>query len=136
MTSNAVGKFYNEAFEYLKGLKSFPKATVNAINQAFNKMWQDKAVTRFQQFKKSKDHRIMKELCSKEGNNSQMHSYLIKNEAEKFRMEIINKYKKYISDEKLELLENKLAILEDELNLRMQYLLAANEEITKEGKSR
>ena len=56
--------------------------------------------------------------------------------AEKFRMEIINKYKKYISDEKLELLENKLAILEDELNLRMQYLLAANEEIAKEGKSR
>ena len=57
-------------------------------------------------------------------------------EAEKFRMEIINKYKKYISDEKLELLENKLAILEDELNLRMQYLLAANEELQREGKSR
>lgn len=61
---------------------------------------------------------------------------LAHNEAEKFRMEIINKYKKYISEEKLELLENKLAILEDELNLRMQYLLAANEELQKEGKSR
>jgi hypothetical protein len=51
-------------------------------------------------------------------------------------MEIINKYKKYISEEKLELLENKLAILEDELNLRTQYLMAANEEMAKEGKSR
>ena len=47
---------------------------------------------------------------------------LAKNEAEKFRMEIINKYKKYLSEEKLELYENKLAILEDELNLRLEYL--------------
>lgn len=61
---------------------------------------------------------------------------LAHNEAEKFRMEIINKYKKYISEEKVELLENKLAILEDELNLRMQYLLAANEEMRMKGKSR
>ena len=48
---------------------------------------------------------------------------LAKNEAEKFRMEIINKYRRYISLEKLELLENKLAILEDELNLRLEYLI-------------
>ncbi len=47
---------------------------------------------------------------------------LAKNEAEKFRMEIINKYKKYLSEEKLELYENKLAILEDELNLRLNYI--------------
>ena len=47
---------------------------------------------------------------------------LAKNEAEKFRMEIINKYKKYLSEERLELYENKLSILEDELNLRLEYL--------------
>jgi len=58
------------------------------------------------------------------------------NEAEKFRTEIINKYRKYISQEKLELLENKIAILEDELNLRMEYLLQANQNMEKEGKSR
>lgn len=61
---------------------------------------------------------------------------LAKDEAEKFRMEIINKYRKYLSEEKVELLENKLAILEDELNLRMEYLLAANQELSMEGKSR
>ena len=47
---------------------------------------------------------------------------LAKNEAEKFRMEIINKYRKYLSDERIELYENKLSILEDELNLRLEYL--------------
>lgn len=62
---------------------------------------------------------------------------LAKNEAEKFRMEIINKYKKYISEEKLELLENKLQILEDELDLRLEYLLDMQEQYNKEeGKSR
>ena len=61
---------------------------------------------------------------------------LAHNEAEKFRMEIINKYRKYISEEKAELLESKLAILEDELNLRMQYLMENNEELSMEGKSR
>ena len=63
------------------------------------------------------------------------------NEAEKFRMELVNKYKQYLSDEKYELLLKKIAILEDELYLRMQYILNMNaymeqmEEKT-EGKSR
>ena len=50
-------------------------------------------------------------------------------------MEIINKYKAYIKQEKLELLEKKLAILEDELNLRIKYLSYDNE-YSREGKSR
>ena len=62
------------------------------------------------------------------------------NEAEKFRMELINKYKKYVNEEKLELLLKKIAILEDELYLRMQYIMNREyymeEEIQKEGKSR
>lgn len=45
------------------------------------------------------------------------------NEAEKFRMELINKYKKYLSEEKQNLMEKKLDILEDEIKLRMQYFL-------------
>ena len=45
------------------------------------------------------------------------------NEAEKFRTELCNKYKQYINDEKYELLLKKIAILEDELYLRMQFVL-------------
>jgi len=44
-------------------------------------------------------------------------------EAEKFRMELINKYKQYMNEEKLKLLLKKIAILEDELYLRMQYIM-------------
>ena len=64
------------------------------------------------------------------------------NEAEKFRMELINKYKKYVNEEKMELLLKKIAILEDELYLRMQYVInkayymEMEEEMSKEGKSR
>lgn len=42
-------------------------------------------------------------------------------EAEKFRMELINKYKKYLTEEKLSLMEKKIDILEDEIKLRLQY---------------
>jgi len=61
-------------------------------------------------------------------------------EAEKFRNELCNKYKQYIKKEKYELLLKKIAILEDELYLRMQYIINRDyfeeyEEI-KEGKSR
>lgn len=59
------------------------------------------------------------------------------NEAEKFRNELCNKYRKYIAYEKFELLEKKIAILEDELRLRLKYLFLNKEEIyNKEGKSR
>ncbi len=62
------------------------------------------------------------------------------NEAEKFRNELCNKYKQYINEEKYELLLKKIAILEDELYLRMQYIMNKDlfmepEEKT-EGKSR
>ena len=61
--------------------------------------------------------------------------YLALNEAEKFRREIINKYRNYLTEEKLQLLEKKIAILEDELHLRINYL-SYNNEFSKEGKSR
>ena len=60
-------------------------------------------------------------------------------EAEKFRNELCNKYKQYIKTEKYELLLKKIAILEDELYLRMQYILNRQmyiDEQLKEGKSR
>ena len=62
------------------------------------------------------------------------------NEAEKFRMELCNKYKKYVNEEKYDLLLKKIAILEDELYLRLQYMInKVNEQDydnVKEGKSR
>ena len=63
------------------------------------------------------------------------------NEAEKFRIETINKYKSYLTEEKLKLMEKKIEILEDEIKLRKQYFI--NEQMNrefysekKEGKSR
>lgn len=61
-------------------------------------------------------------------------------EAEKFRNELCNKYRQYLKEEKYELLLKKISILEDELYLRMQYIMNmeyfANYEEKKEGKSR
>lgn len=63
--------------------------------------------------------------------------YLALDEAEKFRNELFNKYKNYIKEEKFQLLEKKISILEDELNLRIKYLiLNIEKENQKEGKSR
>ena len=62
------------------------------------------------------------------------------NEAEKFRTELSNKYRQYINEEKYQLLLKKIAILEDELYLRMQFILektfSYEEENVKEGKTR
>lgn len=55
-------------------------------------------------------------------------------EAGKLKMELYNKYKKYISDQKLDLMIKKIEILEDELKLRLDLLLnenILNEEIEK-----
>ncbi len=63
--------------------------------------------------------------------------YLALDEAEKLRNELYNKYKKYIKEDKFELLEKKISILEDELNLRIKYLIFNMErENQMEGKSR
>lgn len=44
-------------------------------------------------------------------------------EAEKLKMQLWNKYRKYISESKLELMVKKIEILEDELKLRLDLLL-------------
>lgn len=63
--------------------------------------------------------------------------YLALDEVEKFKTEVFNKYKQYIAEEKLSLIDKKISILEDELKLRIKYLSYANEEeYSKEGKSR
>ncbi len=59
-------------------------------------------------------------------------------EAEKLKMELWNKYKKFISDEKLELMTKKIEILEDELKLRLDMLieLKYKEDMKERGHSR
>ena len=44
-------------------------------------------------------------------------------EANKLKMELLNKYRNYISEQKLELMIKKIEILEDELKLRLDLLL-------------
>lgn len=61
--------------------------------------------------------------------------YLALDEAERLRMEVINKYKNYMEQEKLFLFLNKIEILENELKLRIKYLAFQND-FSMEGKSR
>jgi len=63
------------------------------------------------------------------------------NELNKLRMEMINKYKKHLTDEDYDLMEKKLGILEHELKVRLYYLQQKLEfqqeyEHTHEGKTR
>lgn len=132
-------------FEYdkVKGYNIKPKNTVKfedainvdkmiLINPSLIEKMIDKKV------KRKFDYLInlMSVVCDPD-NESSDGLYLALNEAEKFRTEILNKYKKYLQEEKLELLEKKLYILEDELKLRIKYLdYQLQEEKTKEGKSR
>ena len=66
---------------------------------------------------------------------------IVLDEANKFKMELINKYRKYIEEEELELMYKKIEIIEKELQLRRKALEYTNgygeytEELT-EGKSR
>jgi len=132
-------------FEYnkVKGYNIKPKNTVKfedainvdkmiLINPSLIEKMIDKKV------KRKFDYLInlMSVVCDPD-NESSDGLYLALNEAEKFRTEILNKYKKYLQEEKLELLEKKLYILEDELKLRIKYLdYQLQEEKAKEGKSR
>ena len=59
---------------------------------------------------------------------------IVLDEANKLRMEIINKYKKYISEEKLKLVMKKIEILEDELKLRKNVLISSLEQKEKSVK--
>lgn len=58
-------------------------------------------------------------------------------EINRLRMELINKYKKYLEESEYETIEKKLGILEHELKIRIYYLEQQfTKENKKEGKSR
>ena len=66
---------------------------------------------------------MMSYICdSDDDNNTADGLFFALNEVEKFRNELYNKYKNYIKEEKMALLDKKLAILEDELKLRLKYI--------------
>lgn len=63
-------------------------------------------------------------VCDNEEDDETGEGYRIAlDEANKLKMELWNKYKKYISEEKLDLMTKKIEILEDELNLRLNVLM-------------
>lgn len=58
-------------------------------------------------------------------------------EVNRLRMELINKYKKHLSDDEFDTMEKKLGILEHELKVRLHFLEQQLQyENVKEGKSR
>ncbi len=61
-------------------------------------------------------------VCDQEDDETGESYRIALDEANKLKMELINKYKKYISAEKLELMMKKIEILEDELKLRLDVL--------------
>lgn len=138
-------------FEYdkLNGYQVHPKSNIkfsNAINVnkmiIINPSLIDKIIDRKIKHKFNSLINLLSFVYENEEASTPDGLELALNEAEKFRMEIINKYKKYLSEEKLSLMEKKLDILEDEIKLRMQYYLNEqmrrqfDEEKSKEGKSR
>lgn len=77
-------------------------------------------------------------VCDMESADETGEAYQIAlDEANKLRMEILNKYKKYITKEKLELMLKKISIIEEELKLRVEILINTqkyNEKTVQKGR--
>ena len=99
----------------------------------------DKIATRKINVKFNKLINMMQVVCEVGDEDSSGEGYrLALNEAEKLKQELWNKYRKFISEEKLSLMIKKIEILEDELKLRQDLLrdsLNREEELNK-GHSR
>lgn len=68
---------------------------------------------------------VMQMVCEEEDDTDTGEGYQIAlDEANKLKMELLNKYHKFIAQEKLELMIKKIEILEDELKLRQQLLIS------------
>lgn len=99
----------------------------------------DKVSTRKMNAKFERLINMMQIVCENGDDDETGEGYRIAlDEANKLKMELWNKYKRFVSEKKLELMIKKIEILEDELNLRLDLLLNAqvkDEEISK-GHSR
>ena len=117
-------------FEYskLNGYNITPKNNVkfeDAINVSrmilINPSLIEKLIDKKVQRKLTSLINMMAIVCD-EADESGDGLYLALDEVTKFKNEVFNKYRSYISEEKLALIEKKIAILEDELKLRIKYL--------------
>ena len=83
----------------------------------------DKIATRKVNTKFNKLINMMQIVCEVGDEDESGEGYRIAlDEATKLKYELINKYKKFIAEEKLELMIKKIEILEDELKLRQELL--------------
>ena len=86
----------------------------------------DKIATRKINTKFNKLINMMQVVCEVGDEDESGEGYRIAlDEASKLKQELWNKYKKYISEEKLSLMLKKIEILEDELKLRQELLMDA-----------
>ena len=84
----------------------------------------DKIATRKVNSKFNKLINMMQIVCEVGDEDETGEGYRIAlDEATKLKYELMNKYKKFIADEKLSLMIKKIEILEDELKLRQELLL-------------
>lgn len=84
----------------------------------------DKIATRKVNTKFNKLINMMQIVCEVGDEDESGEGYRIAlDEATKLKYELINKYKKFIAEEKLDLMIKKIEILEDELKLRQELLL-------------
>ena len=95
----------------------------------------DKVATRKINTKFNKLINMMQVVCEVGDEDESGEGYRIAlDEASKLKQELWNKYRKFISEEKLSLIMKKIEILEDELKLRQELLnesLAREEELNK-----
>ena len=83
----------------------------------------DKIATRKINAKFNKLINMMQIVCEESDEDASAEGYRIAlDEAAKLKQELWNKYRKFISDEKLSLMMKKIEILEDELKLRQELL--------------
>ena len=82
----------------------------------------DKIATKKINAKFDKLINMMSFVCENEDESGEGYRIAL-DEANKLQMELINKYKKYIEDEKLELMLKKIEILSGELNLRLNVIM-------------
>jgi len=82
----------------------------------------DKIATKKINAKFDKLINMMSFVCEHEDESGEGYRIAL-DEANKLQMELINKYKKYIEEEKLELMLKKIEILSGELKLRLDVLM-------------
>ena len=80
---------------------------------------------------------MMSFVCEMDEEDESGEGYRIAlDEANKLKMELINKYKKYLDEQKLELMLKKIEILEDELKLRLEVLMKSYQEVNEKTQGR